>query len=340
TAGNALSSREAAEVSARGPRGAPPGLRAAAELGVRSAWNGRLRKLSTGALHVRESWCALECMTSREIPFTVQRAAQSQRGLIAAYQCQQLGLSSDRRTGLVRRGQWNRVVRGVYDTTPGQVDPELDPTGWRLRSAWLALLAYGAATIAVGACALALHGVWGLPIDLQPEAALPGGHDARPHGKIRLRRFDNGMTTTTINGHRVATLDYALAQAIPEMTRENAVAVLDSALYLGLITEADLPRVRRLLRGRRGARRTHDWWPLVDGRAASPIETRARLIFVDAGLPPDTLQLPLIGRDGRVIGYGDLGWQRADGSWIVVEMDGHEYHTAPGALFRDRSRQN
>jgi len=279
-------------------------------------------------------------MTAREISFTIQRTAQSQRGLIAAYQCQELGLSSDRRTGLVRRGQWTRVVRGVYDTTPGQVDREIDPTGWRLRSAWLALLAYGPDTIAVGACALALHGVWGLPIDLRPEAALPRGHDARPHGKIRLRRFDNGMTTTTIHGHRVATLDYALAQAIPEMMRENAVAVLDSALYLGLITQADLPRVRRLLRGRRGARRTHEWWSLVDGRAASPIETRARLIFVDAGLPPDTLQLPLIGQDGRVIGYGDLAWQRADGSWIVVEMDGHDYHTAPGALYRDRSRQN
>src|SRR5699024_4933244 len=278
-------------------------------------------------------------MTARDIPFAIQRAAQSQRGLIAAYQCKELGLSSDRRTGLVRRGQWTRVVRGVYDTTPGHVDPEINPSGWRRRSAWLALLAYGPETIAVGACALVLHGVWGLPIDLRPEAALPRGHDARPHGKIRLRRFDNGMTTTTINGHRVATLDYALAQAIPEMTRESAVAVLDSALYLGLITEADLPRVRRLLRGRRGSRRTHEWRSLVDSRPASPRETRARPSFSAAGLPPATLHLRTLGQDGRVVGYGDLAWQRADGTWIVVEMDGHEYHTAPQALFRDRARQ-
>src|SRR5699024_12239945 len=100
-------------------------------------------------------------MTSREIPFTVQRAAQSQRGLIAAYQCQQLGLSSDRRPGLVRRGQWNRVERGVYDTTPGEVDEELDPTGWRERYAYVSMIAYGENTIGVVAGAVAVDGVCG-----------------------------------------------------------------------------------------------------------------------------------------------------------------------------------
>lgn len=279
-------------------------------------------------------------MSTRDIPPAVLQAAAGQRGLVSARQCYQCGLSSDRLTALVRCGRWSRVTRGVYDTLPHRVDPGNDPTGWRLRSAWLALLTYGPDAIAVGGCALAMHGVWGLPIDLTPQAALPDGHYARSREGIHLRRFDHGMTTTTIGGRPVATVDYALAQAIPEMARENAVAVLDSVLHLGLLRTHELRGVRRLVRGRRGAKRTHEWWPLVDGRAQSPIETRARLVYVDAGLAPDTLQLPMRGPDGAIIGYGDLAWRRRSGGWIVVEMDGPEFHGSPEALFRDRARQN
>src|SRR5699024_3671862 len=159
-----------------GTRRCPVDTKEAAERSARRGCGGQVLQLSRGALHVCWRWCGLECMTAREISFTIQRSAESQRGLIAAYQCQERGLSSDRRNGLGRRGQWPRVVRGVYDTTPGQVDREIDPTGWRLRSAWLALLAYGPDTIAVGACALALHGVWGLPIDLRPAAEIGRAH--------------------------------------------------------------------------------------------------------------------------------------------------------------------
>ena len=279
-------------------------------------------------------------MTSRDLPGSIWGTARRQQGLIAAHQCRRLGLSSDRLTGLVRRGQWRRITLGVYDTIPRQVDPRADRTAWRRRSAWLALLAYGPDAIAVGGCALALHGIWGLPIDLTPEAALPGGHLARPRDGIRLRRFDNGMTTTVIDGHRVATLDYALAQAIPEMARENAVSVLDSALHLMKIDHAGLRRVRHLVRGRRGAKRTHPWWALVDSRSESPIETRARLIYHDAGLAPHTLQLPLLGPRGNIVGYGDLAWRRRQGGWLVVEMDGRDFHGTPAALYRDRTRQN
>src|SRR5699024_3029277 len=114
-----------------------------------------------------------------EIPSALLATAATQHGLVAAHQCRRLGLSSDRLTGLVRRGQWRRITRGVYDTIPGQVDPESDRTVWRLRSVWVGLLAYGPDATAVGGCALALHGVWGLPIDLTPEVALPDGHYAR-----------------------------------------------------------------------------------------------------------------------------------------------------------------
>lgn len=66
----------------------------------------------------------------------------------------------------------------------------------------------------------------------------------------------------------------------------------------------------------------------------------ARLRFIDAGLPPTTLQKRFFDEQGRTIARGDLAWQRADGSWVSVEMDGHDVHSSPTALFRDRNRQN
>ncbi|UFU07110.1 hypothetical protein [Ruania halotolerans] len=124
------------------------------------------------------------------------------------------------------------------------------------------------------------------------------------------------------------------------MTRASALSVLDSALHQGRADAATLRRVKTLVRGRRGAARTHEYWDLVDGRAESPLETRARLIFHDADVAPDELQVPLRNADGAVMAYGDMGWRLADGTWLIVEMDGREVHAAPEAVYRDRARQN
>ena len=39
--------------------------------------------------------------------------------------------------------------------------------------------------------------------------------------------------------------------------------------------------------------------PLVDGGAASPQETRLRLLFIDSGLPRPTTQIPVVEGRGR-----------------------------------------
>ncbi|WP_235939961.1 hypothetical protein [Occultella kanbiaonis] len=132
----------------------------------------------------------------------------------------------------------------------------------------------------------------------------------------------------------------ALVQALPELDRDTAVAVIDSALFRGLLTDQSLAVVRERVRGRRGAARLHEWWPLVDGRAESPVETHARLDCVDAGRPPDDLQVVLHNRRGVFLARGDLGWMRDDGSWVLVEIDGKSVHAQPGPLYRDRTRQN
>lgn len=214
------------------------------------------------------------------------------------------------------------------------------PDHRRRRAAWLALLALGPdRAVATGLCALALYGIQGLPALVVPEAALPGGPARRPGGGIVVRRSDPGPVTV-VRGARASSVPVAAAAAVCTLPRDRAVAVLDSALQQGLLTEDQLDRVRGLTRGRRGAARAAGWWDLVDGRAQSPLETAARLQCVDAGVPPHDLQVAVRDATGRVVARGDLGWRHRSGRLLVVEIDGAGPHGTPQALYRDRARQN
>ncbi|WP_136519094.1 hypothetical protein [Cellulomonas telluris] len=278
------------------------------------------------------------------IPAPLLRTALRQEGLLSARQCDEQGVDHGRRARLVRSGRLLAVQRGVLDAAPTLTAAAparlvVDPAQRRRRAAWLALLATGQDAIAVGACALALLGVEGLPQHIRPEAALPGASHRRPRGSVVVRSFDAGMPVVVVRGARVAPPLWALAQAVCELDRDHAVALLDSALHRRLLPRGVDP-VRHLLRGRRGAASVRPWLDLADARSASPLETWARLQCHDAGVGPDELQVPVRRADGRVVARGDLGWWMRDGRLLVVELDGVGPHGTPDALFRDRARQN
>ncbi|WP_233558904.1 hypothetical protein [Micromonospora radicis] len=128
-----------------------------------------------------------------------------------------------------------------------------------------------------------------------------------------------------------------VADLILRLDRYPAVCLLDSALNRRLVLDGDLPELHRLVRGRRGALAARDHLAEADGRAQSPLETRARLCCVDGRVPPDVLQLEVRDHDGYLLGIGDLGWRRHR---IIAEADGREVHSAPDAVFADRRRQN
>ena len=148
------------------------------------------------------------------------------------------------------------------------------------------------------------------------------------------------MVCIPVAGRLVAAPEWALAQAVPELDRDDAVAVMDSAQNTGQLTAIGLARAHDLARHRRGVHRTHEWWELSDGRAESPLETFGRLDCVDGGVPPDELQVRIHDAGGVLLGDGDLGWRQRTGRWLIAEMDGREVHEAPIALLHDRHRQN
>jgi len=260
--------------------------------------------------------------------------------LVSVSQHREHGLTDKAVRGLVARGEWLRPTSGVLDlgTPPPEGTSVHDHA--RRRAAWLALLAYGPDAISVGACALVLHGIEGAPLGLRPEAALPRASDRTSRHGIALRQFDDGLETVLIGGRRVASVAWALAQAVPELARGRALAVLDSTLYRKKLGPAGLERAHDLARGRRGVATRHDLWELADPRAESPFESVTRLECVENGIPPDVLQLPLVDAHGRELSRGDAGWRKRDGRWLVAELDGTEVHDTPEAVFRDRTRQN
>ena len=267
----------------------------------------------------------------------VYPVAQAQAGLVNLQQISDAGVSRQQLRTFLRRGDIQRVLRGVY-MVPEWAPKDFDAR--RARAAWAGLLASAPNGISTGACALHLHGIQGLPQRLTPEVARADGGFSSGVKGVRVRQFTRPFDVWCFGDWRVAAPVPAFVQALPEMDVDRAVAALDSGLNRNVITPADVDEIRRRLRGRRGVVALDPCWSLADGRAASPIETKVRLECVRGGVPPTDLQVVLRERGGTFIARGDLGWRRGDGTWVLAEVDGYDVHSAPEALFHDRSRQN
>ncbi len=263
---------------------------------------------------------------------------------MSSSQCDAAGLDKHRRHRITTAGRALLLTRGVLDLSgvlnERDMAPPDGPDLRRRRAALLALLAHGPSAVAVGQCALALLGVQGLPMNIRPEVWLPPGSPRVARAGIVVRCYRRPFPTFTVGEFQVAAPRWALAQAVPELGRDAAVAVLDSSVQRGLVGHGELGEVARLCRFRTGAPSVRAWLGLVDGRSQSPLETRARLECVDAGVPPDELQVPIRDAARRIVARGDLGWKLRRGRWLVVEIDGAGPHSDPRALYVDRERQN
>jgi very-short-patch-repair endonuclease len=125
-----------------------------------------------------------------------------------------------------------------------------------------------------------------------------------------------------------------LADLVLSMARDDAVALVDAALFTRAV--ADTEEIRDAATGLHGYRRVDSWWSLVDGLAESPLETRLRLVLTDAGFAPEELQ-HTVRMDGRPFARLDLAWPSRR---VCLEADGRDVHSQPDALYRDRHRQN
>jgi hypothetical protein len=274
------------------------------------------------------------------IPPQLGKLAARQEGLLSVRQCCAAGVDRRRIRRLVQHGVWRREGGRVVDTDPTPLSARKRVDYFdhvRRRSAVKGLLVWPG-TAAVGAAALALHGVAGLPRNIEPEISFPRGAHHRPRDGVIVRQYAN-FRSQPYGSWRIAKIEHALAQALPYLSRDDAVAVVSSALNKKLISHDGLATVARLLRGRLHAERALQELHLAVCDDESPAETRARLSCIDHGVPPDRSQV-VFHHDGQFLARCDFAWALSDGRWLVVEIDGVGPHSTPQALVQDAPRQN
>ncbi|ORV46311.1 hypothetical protein [Mycobacterium conspicuum] len=155
-------------------------------------------------------------------------------------------------------------------------------------------------------------------------------HSAR--GLVVHRR--DGAPLTVVRGRPATAPPWTAIEVARSLRRPRALATLDAALRSGTCSRDELARAIELQSGRRGIVNVRELLPLASPLAESPMESEARLVMIDGGLPRPVLQYELIDLTGRL-------W-RLDFAWpefrVAAEYDGVDWHSGPEAFRRDRRR--
>lgn len=222
----------------------------------------------------------------------------------------------------VNTGVLERMWQGVYCL--GEPTDELRLRGLDLASGKKVAVCLGTAA--------AMHG---FDTESPPDLHVlnpPGGQLRSADGLMVHRR--DGAPLTVVDGRYATAPAWTAVEVARALRRPRAIATLDAALRSGTCTRADLWRAALEQAGRRGIVNVRNLIPLADERAESPMESEARLVMLDGGLPVPELQYEI--RDGN----GQL--RRVDFAWteqgVAVEYDSMDWHGNPDALLNDRRR--
>jgi hypothetical protein len=229
------------------------------------------------------------------------------------------GLEADLRCSALQK-----VWHGIYGR--GEVT-----TALRLRGLDLA------AGTPVAVCLTSAAAAYGF--DTERDADL---HVLNPDGR-RLRSADGlvvhrreGAPLTTVAGRPATTAAWTAIEVACGLRRPRALATLDAALRSGTCSRLEMARMVRPQSGRRGIVAARELLPLASPLAESPMESEARLVMLDGGLPPPVLQYEVVDLNGRT-------W-RLDFAWpdhrVAAEYDGVDWHSGPDAFRRDRRRSS
>lgn len=228
--------------------------------------------------------------------------------------------------GVVTRYELQRWYRPLYpnvhiprDCVPSLRDRTVGAWLWSHRE-----------SVVTGVAASALHGAeWidaDVPIELIWDCTRP------PRGvTVRKERIADdeitcvaGMPVTT-----PARTAFDLGRFLP---RKKALERLDALLRASPFSTEDVLMLTKRYRGARGVAKLKVVLPLVDGGAASPPESRLRLLYIDAGLPQPTTQIAIVDEWGRVVRTADMGWEDFQ---VASEYDGGQHQTDRAQYIKD-----
>ena len=221
----------------------------------------------------------------------------------------------------VKAGAVVRVWHGVYALTPPDADGRL---------AALDLMT-GRTMVACMSTAARLYG-----FDTERDDrihVLDPGVRMRPNAGLMVHQR-LGAPLRRVDGRLATAPAWTAVEVARTLRRPRALATLDAALHSGSTSAQDLEAALREQKGRRGTVRVRELLGYANGRAESAMESEARLVFIDGGLPLPVLQheiLDACGQRWRV----DFAWPEAR---VVAEYDSMELHANPTAFRHDRIR--
>jgi hypothetical protein len=231
---------------------------------------------------------------------------------------------------LLHSGRWEGVFAGTYRVKSGESSPRL-----RLSAAGLSI---GRDVPACLNTAAELHGFGVLDdavthVAVRPDEPCTRCADLWPH-QLALAPDD---VVRLRCGALVTAADRTAIDLARILPRIDVLPVLDAAFAAGVCTPGSLAAELARHAGLRGVRQARELVPLADPAPESPQESRLRLRCHDAGLPPPTLQFPVLDARGRSRRWLDLAWEEAK---VGLEYDGEEGHAGRQNLRSDRRRHN
>lgn len=147
-------------------------------------------------------------------------------------------------------------------------------------------------------------------------------------GVVAHRGLYGEQDVVMLDGLRVLSFEYVLAELLCRAPRRDALACVDQALALTPVEHrgelrADVLYRIGVRRDPRGQRRSQVLLNLASGLAESPAESWLLLSLFDAGFPVPTQQLPVLDLNGREVYRLDFGWEEPR---VALEYDGYVAH--------------
>ncbi len=247
-------------------------------------------------------------------------------GIVTTAEFVAAGWRHDQIRAAARRGDLMTVRRGIYADGDRGRKLLTFPDGAQLLAVAGAAALVGAGAVLSHQSAAYLHK---MPLVGRKDSAV---HLTRPpgagwRGAAGIRQHCAGLPAEHVTQHlgmevtTAARTAVDLARALPFRA---AVVAADSALHQRLATMDELLSVLAFCSRWRGAAIAADVIGFADGRSESPLESIARVVFRDCGLPAPQLQA-LVGT-ARDVARVDFFWGQYR---TIVEVDGAVKYADP-----------
>lgn len=144
----------------------------------------------------------------------------------------------------------------------------------------------------------------------------------------------HGARLDSVAGRLATAPAWTAVEVARQLRRPRALATLDAALHSKQCTRNEIEIAVAEQRGRRGIVAVRELLPFTDGRAESAMESEARLVMIDNGLPVPELQYPIYGRDGELWRV-DFAWPQAR---VAAEYESIDWHAGRTEMLNDKVR--